>query len=243
MKSENHKSDQIDNDKGQIDKDQIDKDQIDYSVYLVTDRSFCPPDMFLHQIEQSILGGVSIVQLREKDADSLSFYESARHIFSLLKKIEVKTGRKVPFLINDRLDIALAVDCDGLHVGQSDLPAVVARRLLGPDKILGVSVSTIEEAKIAEADGADYLGAGAVFPTGTKKDAADVPPDKLKEIKNAVSIPVVAIGGISIKTMPLLKGTGIDGVAVVSAIMGSDDAKKAAEELKKIADELKKNSG
>ncbi|MDR2943490.1 MAG: thiamine phosphate synthase [Methanosarcinales archaeon] len=207
------------------------KPKIDYSLYLVTDRTFCPPGKFLHQIEQAVLGGVSIVQLREKDASSLEFYNRAAEVSDLLKTMRSTSGLKIPFLINDRLDIALAVDCDGLHVGQEDLPAKVCRWLLGPKKILGVSVGTVEEAVAAEKDGADYLGVVA-FQTGTKPEAASVSLDIFKEIRAAVSIPVVAIGGINLETVSLLSGLGIDGVAVVSAIMGSGDAKKAAGELK-----------
>lgn len=212
------------------------KQKMDYSLYLVTDRSFCPPDKFLHQIEQAVLGGVSIVQLREKEATSLEFYERAVEVSDLLKTMRITSGLKVPFLINDRLDIALAMDCDGLHVGQEDLPASVCRRLLGPDKILGVSVGSVEEALLAEKEGADYLGVVA-FSTGTKPEAVEVSLKIFNEIRKAVSIPIVAIGGINLETLPLLSGLEIDGVAVVSAIMGSEDAREAAEKLKKIKEE------
>jgi len=205
---------------------------VDYSLYLVTDRSFCPPDKFLYQIGQAVLGGVTVVQLREKDASSLEFYNDAIEISYLLKGMSVATGRKIPFLINDRLDIALAVDCDGLHVGQEDLPADVCRRLLGKDKILGVSVGSVEEAVKAEKDGANYLGVVA-FKTGTKPEADSVTPEIFKQIRAIVSLPIVAIGGINEETLPLLSGLEIDGVAVVSAIMGSADAKEAAERLKR----------
>ncbi|MBZ3934927.1 thiamine phosphate synthase [Methanimicrococcus blatticola] len=206
------------------------KQKIDYSLYLVTDRSFCPPDKFLHQIEQAVLGGVSIVQLREKDASSLEFYNRAVEVSNLLKNMCSVSGLKIPFLINDRLDIALAVDCDGLHIGQEDLPVSVCRRLLGPDKILGVSAGSVEEAVLAEKEGADYLGVVA-FSTGTKPEAVEVSLEMFKEIREAVSIPIVAIGGINLETISLLSGLRIDGVAVVSAIMGSEDAKEAAEKL------------
>lgn len=215
----------------------IDKKPVDYSLYLVTDRSFCPPGKFLYQIEQAVFGGVSIVQLREKDASSLEFYTYAREISALLKNMRSTSGRKIPFLINDRLDIAMAVDCDGLHVGQDDLPADICRRLLGPDKILGVSAGTVEEAVKAEKDGANYLGVVA-FSTGTKPEAVSVSSGIFQEIREAVSIPVVAIGGINSETLPLLKGFEIDGVAVVSAIMGEEDARGAAEKLKEKTDYL-----
>ncbi|MDV0445544.1 Thiamine-phosphate synthase [Methanimicrococcus sp. At1] len=207
----------------------VNKRKPDYSLYLVTDGSFCPPDQFLHQIEQAVLGGVTIVQLREKDASSLEFYEKALEVSALLKEMRSTSGRKIPFLINDRLDIALAVDADGLHVGQDDLPASVCRRFLGKDKILGVSVGSVEEAVQAEKDGADYLGVVA-FQTGTKPEAVGAL-EIFEEIQKAVSIPIVAIGGINLETLPLLSGLKIDGAAVVSAIMGSDDAKEAAEKL------------
>ncbi|WNY23176.1 Thiamine-phosphate synthase [Methanimicrococcus hongohii] len=210
-----------------------DKRKTDYSLYLVTDRSICPPDQFLNRIEQAVEGGVTIVQLREKDASSLDFYNYAVEVSSLLKKMRSVSGRKVPFLINDRLDIALAVDCDGVHVGQDDLPVAVCKRLLGPGKILGVSVGTVEEALLAERDGADYLGVVA-FQTGTKPEASSVSLDVFREIKAAVSIPIVAIGGINLETLPLLSGLEIDGVAVVSAIMGEEDAKGAAEKLNEL---------
>jgi len=213
------------------------QDLVDYSLYLVTDRSFCPPDKFLYQIKQAVLGGVTVVQLREKDASSLEFYNYAIEISKLLKNTVGANGRKIPFLINDRLDIALAVDCDGLHVGQEDLPADVCRRLLGKDKILGVSVGSVEEAVKAEKDGADYLGV-VTFKTGTKPEAVEVSLDIFKEIRAAVSIPIVAIGGINAETLPLLSGTEIDGVAVVSAIMGSVDSLVAARELKNLFEKL-----
>jgi len=213
------------------------QDLVDYSLYLVTDRSFCPPDKFLYQIKQAVLGGVTVVQLREKNASSLEFYNDAIEISKLLKNTAGANGRKTPFLINDRLDIALAVDCDGLHVGQEDLPADVCRRLLGKSKILGVSVGSVEEAVKAEKDGADYLGVVA-FKTGTKPEAIGVSLDIFKEIRAAVSIPIVAIGGINAETLPLLSGTEIDGVAVVSAIMGSVDSLVAARELKNLFEKL-----
>lgn len=208
-----------------------------YSLYLVTDRSFCPPDLFLSQIKDAISGGVSIVQLREKEMNSRDFYNSAVSLLNLLKSIHVDTGKKIPLIINDRLDIALAVDCDGLHVGQNDLPADICRRLLGKDKILGVSVGSVEEAVKAEKDGADYLGVVA-FQTGTKPEAVGVSLNIFREIKSAVSIPIVAIGGIHLETISLLSGLEIDGIAVVSAIMGSEDAMGAAAELKKKFDLL-----
>ncbi len=160
----------------------------------------------------------------------MEFYERAVEVSDLLKTMRSTSGLKIPFLINDRLDIALAVDCDGVHVGQEDLPASVCRRLLGSDKILGVSVGSVEEALLAEKDGADYLGVVA-FQTGTKPEAVEVSLEIFNEIRKAVSIPIVAIGGINLETLPILSGLEIDGIAVVSAIMGSKNAKRKAEKM------------
>jgi thiamine-phosphate pyrophosphorylase len=177
-------------------------------------------------VEQAILGGVTIVQLREKDISTLEFYNTAIRVKSVTDKYNI------PLIINDRLDIAMAVDAAGLHVGQDDMPARVARTLLGKGKILGVSARTIDEALSAEEDRADYIGVGAVFPTDTKKDAKQVDFNKLKAITGAVSIPVVAIGGINKENAGMLEGTGIKGIAVVSAIMGKEDIRKASMDLK-----------
>jgi Thiamine monophosphate synthase len=189
----------------------VKKQEIDYSLYLVADRSFCPPDRFLNQIEQAVLGGVSIVQLREENAGSLEFYNLAKQVSALLKNHRSTVGRKIPFLINGRLDIALAVDCDGLHIGPGDLPVDVCRRLLGKDKILGVSVNSVEEALQAEKNGADYLFVG-VFEMGAKPESDEF--CLFLEIKKAVSIPVAVIGGASVDTLSLLLGLGIDGIVV-----------------------------
>ena len=205
-----------------------DKKAIDYTLYLVTDRELFPGIRLAEVVEQAILGGVTIVQLREKLASSRDFYALAVEI----KNITDRCG--VPLIINDRLDIALAVDAAGLHVGQDDLPARVARKALeGTGKILGVSAATAADTLQAQVDGADYIGAGSVFATGTKKDVRPIERDVLIKIKRAVNIPVVAIGGINEHNAGLLEGTGIDGIAVVSAILGKKDARKAAEDLKK----------
>ena len=181
----------------------------------------------ISSVEEAILGGVTLVQLREKDISSLEFYNIAIKIKEITDKYDI------PLIINDRVDIALAVDASGVHVGQSDFPCEVARRLLGKDKIVGVSVATMEEALKAEKDGADYIGVGAVFPTGTKLDARDVSLEMLKTIKSNISIPVVAIGGINEVNCGLLKESNIDGIAVISAILGKDDIKAAANTLRK----------
>ena len=197
---------------------------IDLSLYLVTDNSD-DVDRFLNTIEEAIKGGVTVVQIREKTADTLDFYNLA------LKVKEITTKYDVPLIINDRVDVALAIDADGVHVGQSDMPCDVTRRLMGPDKILGVSAATVEEAKKAESDGADYIGTGAVFPTATKDDADSVTKEELVEIVKSINIPVVAIGGINLDNASQLVDTGIAGLSVVSAIMSSDNPKKSSEEL------------
>lgn len=198
--------------------------KIDLSLYLVTDNS-SDVERFLKTIEEAIIGGTTVVQLREKTADTLDFYNLA------LKVKEITSRYDVPLIINDRVDIALAIDADGVHVGQSDMPCDIARKLIGDEKILGVSANTIEEAKKAERDGADYIGTGAVFPTSTKDDADSVSKKELIDIVESINIPVVAIGGINTENAHELAGTGIAGLSVVSAIMSSDNPKKSSEEL------------
>ena len=197
---------------------------IDLSLYLVTDNSE-DEKKFLKTIEEAINGGVSVVQIREKTADTLEFYNLA------LKVKEITTKYNVPLIINDRVDVALAIDADGVHVGQSDMPCDVTRKLIGENKILGVSAATIDEAKKAEKDGADYIGTGAVFPTSTKDDAPSITKKDLKNIVDSINIPVVAIGGINIENANELKNTGISGLSVVSAIMSADNPKEASEKL------------
>jgi thiamine-phosphate pyrophosphorylase len=197
---------------------------IDLSLYLVTDKSD-DVEKFLKTIEEGIKGGVSVVQIREKTADTLDFYNLA------LKVKKITDQYNVPLIINDRVDVALAIDADGVHVGQSDMPCDVTRKLVGPDKIVGVSAATIDEAKKAENDGADYIGTGAVFPTATKDDAPKITKKDLKEVVDSINIPVVAIGGINLENASELKDTGIKGLSVVSAIMSSEDPKKSAEKL------------
>ena len=198
---------------------------VDYTLYLVTDRDVLRGRDLIKCIEDSILGGVTLVQLREKNVTSREFYEIA------IKVKEVTSKYNVPLIINDRLDIALAIDADGLHIGQKDLPASVARKILGKDKILGVSAATLQEALKAEKDGADYLGVGAVFSTSTKKDTRDVSYETLSSITSSVNIPVVAIGGINEKNVTKLKESNIDGIAVISCILGKEDVKGAAEKM------------
>lgn len=191
---------------------------LDLSLYLVTNNSE-DEEKFLNIIEESLKGGVSVVQLREKKAETLDFYNLA------LKVKEITQKYNVPLIINDRIDIALAIDADGVHVGQSDMPAKTARSMIGEDKILGVSAANIKEAKKAQRDSADYIGVGAVYPTNTKDDATSVPKKELKEIVKSVDIPVVAIGGITQENAHKLNDCGIDGLSVVSAIMEAKNPK------------------
>ena len=200
-------------------------EDIDYSLYLVTNSTDKRNQEFLNIVEDSLKGGVSVVQVREKELDLIPFYEKAKAVKEITDKFDV------PLIINDRLSIAIALGADGAHVGQDDIDGAVARDILGPDRILGISASTVEEAVKAEEDGADYIGCGAVFPTSTKDDADSVDIEKFKKIKKAVSIPVVAIGGIKENNVKELKGSNADGIAVVSAIMDSDNPEKTSENL------------
>ncbi|MDR3644965.1 MAG: thiamine phosphate synthase [Clostridia bacterium] len=204
------------------------KPEVDYSLYLVTDRDLMSTPTLEQAVGQAIEGGATLIQLREKVASSLEFYHTAANI----KRIT--DSRRIPLIINDRADIALAVEAAGVHIGQSDLPAAVVRRMIGPDRILGVSVQSVAEALKARNDGADYLGVGAMFPTGTKTDAKIVTMEELKSIRSAVSLPIVVIGGINQATIPLFPGACIDGVAVVSALISAKDIAGAAGELKKL---------
>ncbi|AGN16252.1 MULTISPECIES: thiamine phosphate synthase [Methanobrevibacter] len=200
-------------------------EDIDYSLYLVTNSTDKRNQEFLNIVEDSLKGGVSVVQVREKELDLIPFYEKAKAVKEITDKFDV------PLIINDRLSIAIALGADGAHVGQDDIDGAVARDILGPDRILGISASTVEEAVKAEEDGADYIGCGAVFPTSTKDDADSVDIEEFKKIKKAVSIPVVAIGGIKENNVKELKGSNADGIAVVSAIMDSDNPEKTSENL------------
>lgn len=204
----------------------MDKSKIDYSLYLCTDRSLMTAPTLEQAVNDAIKGGCTVVQLREKHATSREFYQLALS----LKRITGYYG--IPLIINDRLDIAAAVNAEGVHLGQKDLPADIARAVLGEEKIIGVSANNLQAAINAEFDGADYIGVGAVFQTSTKTDTKPVTIDKLKEIRSAVKIPMVAIGGIKRSNISQLNGTGINGVAVVSAVIGSKNITAAARELK-----------
>lgn len=199
----------------------------DLLLYAVTDRHWLKDETLENQVEKALQGGATFLQLREKSLDDDIFLAEAKEIQKLCKKYQVT------FVINDNVDIALAIDADGVHVGQSDMEALDVRKRLGPDKIIGVSAQNVQQALLAQKHGADYLGVGAVFPTGSKDDAEDVSFETLKAICQAVDIPVIAIGGITKENVSELKGSGICGIAVISAIFAQKDIKAATKELKK----------
>lgn len=196
------------------------------ALYAVTDRTWLDGRTLTECVTDALAGGVTCVQLREKDAPQAEVVLRARALAPLCREAGV------PLIVNDDVEAALAAHADGVHVGQSDAACVEAREKLGPDAIVGVSVQTVEQALAAQADGADYLGVGAVFGTATKPDADDVGIDGLRDICAAVDIPVVAIGGLNVATIPQIAGTGADGVAVVSALFAADDICAAARELR-----------
>jgi thiamine-phosphate pyrophosphorylase len=198
-------------------------------LYAVTDRTWLKGRSLTHVVEEAIKAGITFLQLREKDLDNASFLQLAREVKSVTYKY------KIPYVINDNVEVAMSCGADGVHVGQDDMAARDARRIIGPDKILGVSAQTVEQAVLAEKNGADYIGVGTVFPTSTKLDAEAVSFETLKEICEAVSIPVVAIGGINKDNAMKLAGSGIDGIAVVSAIFAQEDITSAVRELRQIS--------
>lgn len=200
-------------------------------LYLVTERYDYPVDKFLNIIEEACRTGIDYVQLREKDSDTGAFYQLA------LKAKAITTKYAVPLIINDRLDIALAIDAEGLHLGQSDLPLQKAQELFGTDKIYGVSAKTIQQAKDAETNGATYLGSGAIFPTQTKA-STPIGIDGLTAITQAVSIPVLAIGGLNSSNILRLKGTGLAGIAVVSEIMQAENITEKVQRLRNQLEEM-----
>jgi thiamine-phosphate pyrophosphorylase len=206
--------------------------KIDYSLYLVTDRNLMISNSLEMAVEDAIIGGVSIVQLREKNTLGFEFYTLGKSIKSITDKYNV------PLIINDRVDVMLALDADGVHVGQEDLPVKEVRKIVGPDKIVGCSVSSLKESLKAVDDGADYLGVGAMYSTKTKDDAKNVSMETLKTIRENVKIPIVVIGGINEQNIPNFYGTNTDGFAVVSAIMGTKNTQDAASNLKKLIKNL-----
>ncbi len=200
----------------------------DYSLYLVTDRMRMSTKALDKAVEQAVIGGCTMVQLREKEISSLDFYALALEI----KKITDRYG--IPLIINDRIDIAMAAGATGVHIGQKDIPADIARKMIGKDMLLGVSATSVEEAVNAAKAGADYLGVGAMFPTETKPDASHVSMEELGKIRRAVDIPIVVIGGISEENAMLFKTMGINGLAVVSAVIARPDIKRSAATLKSL---------
>lgn len=207
-------------------------DKKDLLLYAVTDRAWLGDKTLSWQVEESLKGGATMIQLREKHLDHEHFLKEAKEIKELCRKYQV------PFLINDDVELAVEVDADGVHVGQHDMEAGEVRKKIGPNRILGVSAQTVEQALLAQQAGADYLGVGAVFPTGTKDDADAVSIQTLGEICRAVSIPVVAIGGIGQHNVMQLAGSGICGIAVVSAIYAQPDIQNAASTLHTLAKEM-----
>ena len=201
-------------------------DKKDLLLYAVTDRHWLNGETLYSQVEKALKGGATFIQLREKKLDEGSFLEEAKEIQKLCKEYNV------PFVINDNVEIAKEINADGVHVGQSDMEAQNVREILGDDKIIGVSAQTVEQALLAEKHGADYLGVGAVFKTGSKDDAEEVSHDELERICKAVSIPVIAIGGITHDNVKELAGRGIVGIAVISAIFAQKGIENATKELK-----------
>ena len=206
---------------------------MDFKLYMVTDSTGLDEEVFLKKVESALQGGVTILQLREKDKTTREYLHLAEKVHKLTKKYQV------PLLIDDRLDIAMAVDAEVVHLGQSDLPIGIARNLIGKEKIIGATAKTVEQAQEAYEQGADYLGVGAIYPTTTKVKTILTSTETLHDICEAVPIPVNAIGGLNAANLQILKGIPIAGICVVSAIMKAADSKKAAEELgKSIQEEL-----
>lgn len=201
-------------------------------LYAVTDRAWVGKQTLIEQVEEALRGGVTCVQLREKELDEEKFLEEAIEMKTLCAKYEV------PLIINDNVEIALKCHADGIHVGQSDMEAGNVRTIVGKDMIIGVSVQTVEQAVEAEKAGADYLGVGAMFNTTTKLDASKVSIQTLKEICDIVHIPVVAIGGISKSNISKLSGTNVDGVAMISAIFASDNIEAECKKLRLLSEEM-----
>ena len=205
---------------------------VDYTLYLCTDSGLMSCNTVEESVELAILGGCSIVQLREKNASSLELFQLAKRVKQVTDKYNV------PLIINDRLDICQAVDAAGVHLGQSDLPCREARRILGADKLIGVSAALPEEAAKAQADGADYLGVGAVFTTSTKTNTRPVTPETIRTIRQAVTIPFVVIGGVNPQNITKLYGLGINGAAVISAVIAQPDITEATRIMRAAAEKL-----
>ena len=204
----------------------------DLILYAVTDRHWLNGETLYSQVEKVLKGGATFIQLREKNLDEEHFMEEAKEIQKLCRKYHV------PFIINDNVELTAAINADGVHVGQRDMEAGDVRAKLGPDKIIGVSAQTVQQAVEAERRGADYLGVGAVFPTGTKEDAVEVGKEVLKEICEAVSIPVVAIGGVGAHNVEELAESGISGIAVISALFAQPDIEQATKDLRSRTEQM-----
>ncbi|MEE1283022.1 MAG: thiamine phosphate synthase [Acutalibacteraceae bacterium] len=207
-------------------------EKFDTSLYFITDSSGFSEEEFLSRIEQALMGGVTILQLREKDKTTSEYIELAKKVHNITKKYNI------PLIIDDRVDVALAINAEGVHVGQSDMPVELARKLMGENKIVGATAKTVEQAKEAFEQGADYLGVGAIYPTTTKVKTVITSTDTLSDICNAVPVAVNTIGGLNKDNIDILKSIPIAGICVVSAIMKADNPKKATEELKEKAKEL-----
>lgn len=206
--------------------------KFDSSMYFITDSTNYSEEEFLYRVEQALMGGITLLQLREKDKSTREYIDLAEKVHTLTKKYNV------PLIIDDRVDVALAIDAEGVHVGQSDMPVSTARKLIGDDKIVGATTKTVPQALEAYEQGADYLGVGAIYPTTTKVKTVLTSTETLGNICSAVPIPVNAIGGLNKDNIDVLKGIPIAGICVVSAIMKADDPKQAAIELQARAKEL-----
>lgn len=206
--------------------------KFDSSLYFITDSTSFSEEEFLYRVEQALQGGVTLLQLREKEKSTREYIELAEKVHAIAKRYNI------PLIIDDRVDVALAIDAEGVHVGASDMPVATARRLMGDGKIVGATAKTVPWAKEAYEQGADYLGVGAIYPTTTKVKTVLTSTDTLKNICDAVPIPVNAIGGLNKENIDVLAGIPIDGICVVSTIMKADDPKKAAAILKNRAQEL-----
>lgn len=206
--------------------------KFDPSLYFITDSSNYDEGEFLFRVEQALMGGATLLQLREKNKSTREYIELAEKVHTIAKRYHV------PLIIDDRVDVALAIDAEGVHVGAEDMPVATARKLMGEDKIVGATAKTVPWAMEAYEQGADYLGVGAIYPTTTKVKTVLTSTDTLRDICNAVPIPANAIGGLNKDNIDILAGIPIAGICVVSAIMKADDPKKAASELKTRAKEL-----
>ncbi|MBR6778586.1 MAG: thiamine phosphate synthase [Clostridia bacterium] len=208
--------------------------EIDYSFYLCTESDMCyNHDSMYKKVEEAILGGVSFIQIREKNKSTVEILKIAQNVQRITNK------HKIPLVINDRVDIALAINADGVHLGQDDMPCSIARKILGQNKIIGVSVHNLEEAYQAKLDGANYLGVGAMFKSKTKPDAQVVDFKILKEIRDSIDLPIVVIGGINQSTIPLFKNINIDGFAMISPILKSDNVLTEAKNYKNLINQIK----